>query len=80
MTTGVSPRPCPIPQCTTNCSEPQRPYSSVSQVGTTGEAGERAVLKTDVCIVGAAVPLNPDYIEKESEMMAMVAQKEISQQ
>ena len=38
------------------------------------------IFHDDVCLAGAAVPLNPDYIEKESEMMAMVAQKEISQQ
>eukprot|EP00092_Neocalanus_flemingeri_P044321 GFUD01049112.1.p1 GENE.GFUD01049112.1~~GFUD01049112.1.p1 ORF type:complete len:129 (+),score=26.40 GFUD01049112.1:28-387(+) len=29
---------------------------------------------------GAAVPISREYIEKESEMLAMVAQKEISQQ
>merc|ERR1712061_11489 len=29
---------------------------------------------------GAAVPISREYMEKESEMLAMVAQKEISQQ
>ena len=77
-TTEASPPRCLIPRCTTNCSEPQQPSSSVSQVG--NEPPARGQAGTDVCIAGAAVPLNPDYIEKESEMMAMVAQKEISQQ
>ena len=31
-TTEVSPPRCPIPRCTTNCSEHQRPYSWASQV------------------------------------------------
>ena len=31
-------------------------------------------------LAGAAVPINREFIEKESEMLSMVAQKEISQQ
>ena len=51
------------------------------QLGLSGEQCEaRGRARTDLCIAGAAVPLNPDYIEKESEMLAMVAHKEISQQ
>ena len=51
------------------------------QLGLSGEQCEvRGRTRTDLCIAGAAVPLNPDYIEKESEMLAMVAHKEISQQ
>ena len=50
------------------------------QLGLSGRTRLVSRERTYRCVPGAAVPLNADYIEKESEILAMVAQKEISQQ
>jgi len=42
--------------------------------------GHRGPAAIQLGLSGAAVPLTRDYMEKESEMLAMVAHKEISQQ